>query len=147
MRSLLFAMTLALVSCKSVGGTMSVEETRENFATWAQRELGLRKIACPEPFQDKAKARCYIMDASAEEFSARVDLMRGVLRPITGWRDDYGSRNGVFQFDGQPYEVGIGFVRVDDHWLFDGPEYVKIRQQHDPGYVAVSISGEPPRDR
>lgn len=127
---------------------MSVEETKARLVPWLQSELKLEKIACPEPHQVEGQDECFIVDASAEEWGSRLTLLSAKLRPVSEWRDNYGVLGRTFQFDNQPHTVSLGFVRINkEHWLYEGPEYARVREREYPGYVTVRVFDEPLPDQ
>lgn len=138
-------LAVLLSSCSGRSGTpMKISEIEAKLHTLALG-WGLTPVRCPEPFQQKS-GRCYAASQTAEAFSKQVDAVGPqVFRSITGWRDDYGVRNTVIEYKGQPYEVGIGFVRPNTFW--DGPEYTELVRLKARGYVDISVADEKPRDR
>lgn len=128
------ALVMLLSACAAPwGGHMSITDVRARMAELAQKELGLKEAPCPARALTRLGAVCYGADHEAEEFARRVDaLEKSVLRPVTGWRDDYGTMSGAYQYRQEPYEMGLNFVRSSEAG---------------PAYVAILVSDEPPRDR
>jgi len=125
---------------------LSVEEVKTEINTFATKNLALHKIACPSLADKKIGGLCYSVNEDAKVFRQRVDgIKNGILRNITGWRDDYGVLNGVFQYQHQPYEVGIGFIRAEN--FTSESDFDELRKLKSQGYVAIFVTTDKPRDR
>lgn len=128
------------------GDAMSVVQIRAELARLATNQLKLKPVKCPLPYEQRNGNLCYAVDYDAEEFGKRVDALdQQLFRPITGWRDDYGVLSGVYQYRGQPYEVGFSFARPNDFW--DQPQFREPAALKSRGYVSILVTDGPPRGR
>lgn len=131
---------------KFVKEPMTIEQTKNDLRQLAEEAWALKPLACPKEFELEGGNMCFSVDEEAEEFGSRVEAVESdTLRPITGWRDDYGTLSGIFEYKGQPYEVAIRFTRPTTFW--DQPNYAELVERKSKGYVSILVTDEPPRDR
>ncbi len=124
---------------------MTVEDLKTTMQQLAE-DWGLKPTTCPQPFELKAGTLCYSLHETDTQFQKRIDAVdRKTLRPITGWRDDYGVMSGAFQYKREMHEIGIGLVRENN--FTSQPRFDKLRASKVHAYVAIDVTGDKPRDR
>lgn len=125
---------------------MNPEQLKIVINKLAIGQWSLRQLTCPHSFEKEAGIICYSTVEDAETFAVRIGKVdRKLLRPVTGWRDDYGVMGGAFQYRQQPYEVGISFVRSDN--FTSEPEFNELKRLKAQGYVTIFVTTDKPRDR
>lgn len=132
--AVLVAGATGCVKGKTQVNTQEREQVYAEMKTFAEQKLGLTAVPCGELPIVTPDTPCYVTDLKAAEVRARLDG-DDALRPLGGWRDDYGVTSGKFAWRDSAWKFGVVYARAD---LEDYQERPDIRDRE--GLVHIVIN-------